>query len=233
MVLSLIIGLVAGFGMSIPPGPISVAVIRQGIQGNQRSGLQIGVGAAIMDLLYALVAAFASSALIVNLEQFIEGHAWLELAFQIVCIILLVILGRKYISATTEDLQKSTDEELKQESKAQKLGFTSPYMLGILMGVMNLANPSFLPSLIAVSGFVQTKEWVLSSLGGSVLYAVGFGAGVIIWFSILLRIILKLRDRLPTTYFTYIFKFAGGAFFLFAVILAVRVVIATEWGAIF
>ena len=233
MVLSLIIGLVAGFTMSIPPGPISVAVIRQGIQGNQRSGLQIGTGAAIMDLLYALAAAFASSALIVNLEQFIKGHAWLELAFQIVCIVLLVILGRKYISATTEDLQKSTDEELKQESKVQKLGFTSPYMLGILMGVMNLANPSFLPSLITVSGFVQTRGWVLSSAGGSMLYAVGFGAGVIIWFSILLRIILKLRDRLPTTYFTYIFKFAGGAFFLFAVILAVRVVIATEWGAIF
>ncbi len=233
LVLALIIGLVVGFGMSIPPGPISVAVIRQGIQGNMRAGLQIGFGATLMDLIYAFAAASASSAIIVNLAKFINGHAWLELAFQVVCIILLVVLGKKYITATTEDLQESTDEELKQESKVQKLGFTSPYMLGILMGVMNLANPSFLPSLIFVSGFVQAKGWIASSAGHNALYAIGFGAGVFIWFTILLRLIIRLRDRLPATYFTYIFKFAGGAFFLFAVILAVRVAIATEWGAVF
>lgn len=233
MILSLLIGLVVGFVMSIPPGPISVAVIRQGIKGDFRSGLKIGIGASVMDILYALAAAFASSAIIVNFENFLSGHAWLELLFQIICVVLLVVLGLKYFTATTEDLQHSEEKEQVGESRAQKMGFSSPLMLGVLMGVMNLANPSFLPSLIAVAGFIQAKGWIVKSPAGSSLYAIGFGVGVFLWFLLLLRIILQLRHRLPTTYFTYIFKFAGGAFLLFAVILVVRVVVATKWDAVF
>lgn len=233
MVFSLFIGLVVGFVMSIPPGPISVAVIRQGIKGNFRSGLKIGAGASAMDVLYALAAAFASSAIILNLQKFLSGHAWLELLFQVVCIVLLLVLGMKYFTATTEDLHQSEEKEQAGESRAQKMGFSSPVILGVLMGVMNLANPSFLPSLIAVAGFIQAKEWIVQSPGGSTLYAIGFGVGVFLWFMLLLRIILRLRDRLPPTYFTYIFKFAGGAFFLFAALLAFRVIFATKWDAVF
>lgn len=233
MVLSLLVGLVVGFGMSIPPGPISVAVIRQGIKGNFRSGLHISVGASTMDVLYALAAAFASSAIIVNLRQFLNGHAWMELVFQILCIVLLIVLGKKYFNATTEDLQESTKKEQEEESRVERMGFRSPLMLGILMAVMNLANPSFLPSLIAVAGFIQAKEWILQTAGGSAFYAIGFGSGVFLWFMLLLRIILRLRDRLPATYFTYIFKFAGAAFILFAFILAFRVIFITKWEAVF
>ena len=233
MITSLLIGLVFGFGMSIPPGPISVAVIKQGIQGDFRTGLRIGIGASMMDCLYALIAAFASSAIIVKFQSFIAGHAWFELLFQIVCIVILVILGRKYFHATSDDLRHSTEEEEEREEKARKYGFTSAFMLGVLMAVMNLANPSFLPSLIAVAGFIQAKEWIDSTIFGSLLYALGFGTGVMIWFYVLLKLILRMRTRLPISYFTYIFKFAGGAFYLFAAILAVRVFVATDWGQIF
>ena len=233
MIGSLIIGLVAGFAMSIPPGPISVAVIKQGVQGNFKPGFHIGIGAAVMDCIYAMIAASASSVIIQKLQLFIAGHAWFELTFQIICIIILVLLGRKYFHATNEDLKHSTEEEEEQESKVRKYGFSSAIMLGVLMAVMNLANPSFLPSLIAVAGFIQAKEWLAPGVAGSALYAAGFGLGVLIWFYVLLRIILRVRTRLPVTYFTYIFKFAGAAFYLFAVILAVRVVLATEWGEVF
>ena len=232
MVLSLLIGLVVGFGMSIPPGPISVAVIKQGVQGDFHSGIRIGVGASLIDCLYALIAAFASSAIILEFKNFLAGHAWVELLFQIVCIAILILLGRKYFNATTEDLQQSTDEEEARESRARKFGVSSAFMVGILMAVMNLANPSFLPSLIFVAGFVQAKQWIIPGISGSLLYAVGFGLGVFIWFYVLLRLILRMRTRLPTTYFTYIFKFAGGAFYLFAAILAVRVFLATDWGGL-
>lgn len=233
MVGSLLIGLVVGFGMSIPPGPISVAVIKQGVQGNFRTGLRIGIGASLIDCVYALIAAFASSALILEFQDFLAGHAWFELAFQIVCIVILLALGRKYFHATSDDLRHSTEEEELRENKARKFGFSSALMVGLLMGVMNLANPSFLPSLIAVAGFIQAKSWLAPGFWGNALYALGFGAGVFIWFYLLLRLILRMRTRLPVTYFTYIFKFAGGAFYLFALILAVRVFLATDWKALF
>ena len=232
MVGSLLIGLVVGFGMSIPPGPISVAVIKRGVQGNFRTGIRISLGASLIDCFYALIAAFASSAIILKLQNFLALHGWVELLFQIVCIAILIFLGRKYFHVTPADLRQSTEKEEKRENQARGFGFSSAFMVGILMAVMNLANPSFLPSLIAIAGFVQAKHWIIPGISGSALYAVGFGLGVFVWFYILLRLILRMRTRLPVTYFTYIFKFAGCAFYFFAVILAMRVFIATDWGGL-
>jgi len=229
VVASFLVGLFLGFVMSIPPGPISIAVIKQGVQGNFRRGIRIGFGAAIMDSVYALIAAFASSAIVVRLAKFINGQPWMELAFQVVCIAILILLGRKYVRATTDDLRHSTEEEEEQETRVKKFGYSSAVMFGVLMGIMNLANPSFLPSLMAASGFVSAKGWILSGVAGSALFAVGFATGVFCWFYVLLRIILRVRTNLPMTYFTYIFRFAGIAFYVFAVILAVRVFLATEW----
>lgn len=233
MIGSILIGLVVGFGMSIPPGPISVAVIKQGVQGNFATGIRIGIGASLIDCVYALIAAFASSALVLKFQTFLAGHAWFELAFQIACIAILIVLGRKYFHATSDDLRHSTEEEEERENRARKFGFSSAFMVGILMAVMNLANPSFLPSLIAVAGFIQAKNWLVNGLVGSGLYALGFGVGVFIWFYVLLRLIIRMRSKLPVSYFTYVFKFAGGAFYLFALILAVRVFLSTDWKSLF
>lgn len=230
---SFLVSVVVGFGISIPPGPISVAVIKQGLRGDMRVGMQIGLGAAMMDVLYALLAAFASSALVKSLKTFVMANSWFELAFQLVCIVVLIILGWKYFHSKTEDLKATTEKEKLQEEKAQRLGFSSPILVGVLIAITNLANPPFLPTLIGLASLLQGSDYIGESLIDNIAFALGFGTGVLVWFTVLLRLLLRLRDRLPASYFTYIFKFAGLAFFLFAVIISVRVVIATDWAHVF
>ena len=81
MIAALGLGALLGFVMSIPPGPISIAVIKQGINGDTRAGGLIGLGAAGVDVLYALLAVFASSAIVGALETFFAGHPWYLLFF--------------------------------------------------------------------------------------------------------------------------------------------------------
>src|SRR5215204_4285984 len=126
MLTALVVGIVLGFGLSIPPGPIAVAVIKQALDGNYRNGTSIAAGAAIMDILYTLVAAFASSALVVALKDFIVGHQIILVGFQVVCIGVLVYLGLKYFKATTKEVVESAQKEKIQEEKARRLGLRSP-----------------------------------------------------------------------------------------------------------
>lgn len=229
MIGGILIGLAVGFVMSIPPGPISVAIIRHGIQGKRERGAKVALGAALIDVAYAFIAATASSAIIRKVDHLIQVNGWLEFAFQIVCIIVLVAMGYRYFRASPEDVQHTSDDEEVKEHRAERFGATTGFMLGILMAVMNLANPSFLPSLIAVAGFLHAEHWISSGVVESLGYAAGFGAGVFLWFTLLLRLVMHLRTRMSTTFFMSIFKFAGGTFFLFALILLVRVVAGTDW----
>ena len=232
MILAAIAGIVLGFSLSIPPGPISVAIIRKGMEGNPEAGRLIGIGAAATDIVYAVIAALASSAILRSVGDFLNGSAWFELIFQIVCIGILLFLGYRYFHVTARDLAETAEEEEQQESTARRYGATSGLMLGVFMAVMNLANPSFLPTMIAVAGALHAESILTTEPLSTAGYAVGFGLGVFLWFLLLLRIVVYMRRRLPVAYFRYIFRFSGGAFFIFALIIGIRVVIATDWSAL-
>jgi hypothetical protein len=64
MVTALLVGLVVGFVMVMPPGPMAMACMRQALAGQAREGVALVLGAAAMDSGCALLAAYASSALV-------------------------------------------------------------------------------------------------------------------------------------------------------------------------
>lgn len=229
MLTALVVGIVLGFGLSVPPGPIAVAVIKQALDGNYRNGTSIAAGAAIMDILYTLVAAFASSALVVALKDFIVGHQVILVGFQVVCIGVLIFLGLKYFKATTKEVVESAQKEKIQEEKARRLGLRSPIMVGIMIAITNLASPTFLPSLMFFAGMMHAKGFIGGSHWESVLYAVGFGVGAGLWFFVLLKTLYALRAKLPPRFISYIYYFAGGTFLLFAGLLVFNVIRTTEW----
>src|SRR2546427_85667 len=101
MLTALLAGLVVGFVLAIPPGPIAVACIRQALEGQERAAVQLAIGASAMDIVYALMAAFASSALFVWLRSMVMTNAWSVLVFQVGCIVALVVLGLRYVRPTT------------------------------------------------------------------------------------------------------------------------------------
>src|ERR1700730_11776249 len=55
-------GLILGFAIAAPVGPIGVLCIRRSLADGQRSGLATGLGAATADAIYGCIAAFGLTA---------------------------------------------------------------------------------------------------------------------------------------------------------------------------
>jgi threonine/homoserine/homoserine lactone efflux protein len=233
MLLSLAVGLVAGFILAIPPGPIAVAVIKNAFSGNTRDGVKIAASASAMDIIYALVAAFASSALVSTLKDKLSGNALLLLGFQVVAIVVLVVLGVRYLKSSPDSIKSSEEKEEMQEKRAERMGYTSPWFVGLAIAITNLASPTFLPSFIFVIGLLQGHGWVGARAMDSIFYAVGFGAGAMVWFFALLRTLSSLRDKLSPNFTTIIYNIAAGSMLIFACVLTYNVIASTPWSTLF
>ena len=223
MVTSLLVGLVVGFVLAIPPGPIAIACLSQALAGQAREGLALALSASAMDIGYALLAAFASSALVGALRGLVTDNAWSLLAFQGGCIVVLVVLGLRYCRPT------GGAGRPRQEERDRTRDDASPYLRGVLIALTNLASPTFLPSLIFTMSLLHARGWVGHDVGDNVMYALGFGAGAALWFVLLLRTLTLLRSKVSPTVIPMLYRLAGGVFLLFALVLAYNMVTTTAW----
>jgi threonine/homoserine/homoserine lactone efflux protein len=220
MLTALLVGLVVGFVLAIPPGPLAMACVHQGLAGQTRAGVALALGAAAMDSVYALLAAFASSALVGALWGLVLHHAWARLAFQGGSIVVLVVMGLRYCFTTLPGEATPVQPEV----RGRPLGEASPAVRGVLIALTNLASPTFLPSLIVVMSFVHVHGWVGHTVGAHILYALGFGSGGALWFLLLLRILSRLRAQVSPIVMALVYKGVGGVFLLCAGMLAYTMV---------
>src|SRR3954465_11969136 len=63
-----VIGLVAGYAIAIPVGPIAVLILRIGIRDGLRAALAAGAGTATADLIYATIAMLAGPVLVAVIQ---------------------------------------------------------------------------------------------------------------------------------------------------------------------
>jgi putative LysE/RhtB family amino acid efflux pump len=225
MVTALLVGLVVGFVMVMPPGTIAMACMRQALAGQTKEGLALGLGAAVMDSGYALLAAFASSALVEALWDMMMHHAWALLAFQGGCIVVLVVVGLHYCRSS----RHGGAARARPEARGRLRGDVSPALSGVLLALTNLANPLFLPSLIFVMSLLQVRGWVGHAVGDHIMYALGFGGGAALWYVLLLRTVTHLRAQFSPTVLPMLARVAGGALLLCAGLLTYTVVMTTAW----
>jgi putative LysE/RhtB family amino acid efflux pump len=225
MVTALLVGLVVGFVMVMPPGPIAMACMRQALAGQTKEGLALGLGAAVMDSGYALLAAFASSALVEALWDMMMHHAWALLAFQGGCIVVLVVVGLHYCRSS----RHGGAARARPEARGRLHGDVSPALSGVLLALTNLANPMFLPSLIFVMSLLQVRGWVGHAVGDHIMYALGFGGGAALWYVLLLRTVTHLRAQFSPTVLPMLARVAGGVLLLCAGLLTYTVVMTTAW----
>jgi threonine/homoserine/homoserine lactone efflux protein len=229
MVSALLLGILSGIVLSISPGPLGAAVTKHCVTDGFRSGVMIALGGAVMDIVYVLIAAFASSALVVALVGLVTGNGWIPFGFQILCIVILLVLGLRYIRHKHDGEAEILRKEEVQERKAQKLGYSSPFLIGVIIAVANLAAPTFIPSMISVISYLQANGWLGGKAYDNVAYAVGFGLGTASWFVGVARMLVKHRAKFSPNILSTIYKFAGGTFLLFACVLTYHVIMSTNW----
>jgi threonine/homoserine/homoserine lactone efflux protein len=195
----LIKGMIVGFSIAAPVGPIGILCVRKTLQYGRLSGFFSGLGAAVADTVYGIIAAFGLT-LISNF--LLKEQAWLRLIGGI----FLIGLGvRIFLSkpAAVEDPTLS--------HKTLVGDFISTFFL-------TLTNPMTILSYLAIFaglGFSYTSGNYLSPT----LLVLGIFLGSSLWWFILSEGVTFFRKRMTLRVMKWVNRLAGAMIVAFGMVM--------------
>jgi threonine/homoserine/homoserine lactone efflux protein len=180
-------GILIGFAMAVPLGPIGIICIRKTLTEGRIRGLVIGMGAATADMFYAAIAAFGLTVISDTLN---EHRIWIRLIGGA----LLLFLGIRTF------LAKPKDPKLQINGSSALRSYLTTIFL-------TLTNPFTIFAFIAVFATLGLGNG-LSYLSATILI-VGVFIGSLLWFVILSSGVTFFRKKLDMTGLRWVNKIAG------------------------
>lgn len=183
----------AGIGVAIaaPVGPMSLLCMRRTLAGGWRDGLAVGLGIALGDATYALVAALG----LTGVSSFALAH---EKPLHAAAGLFLIYLGLSTFRGRRDGGEEARD--------LASRGWTRDMGTSILL---TLANPPTIVMFAAVFTALAPAggfEW-----GGAVATVTGVFAGSLLWWCVLATILVAFRHAMGRKVRLWIDRAAGGA----------------------
>lgn len=225
--LSIITGLIIGVILALPPGPAAVTAIKLGLSNSTRHGILSGIGTAVMDFIYCIIAVFAVSAVVNWASNFSNNHPFISLAIQIIIVVSIILYGVSHLK--TEKIRFNEISHQRARFSLEKLSEKGPFFIGIAIALANIANPTFLPSLGYVALHIQKLGLVEINAINNVLFSVGFGLGNLLWLAFLVKSFVAFKAKMSEDFISKIHKFAGVTIIGFGTFLGYRVLEITKW----
>jgi threonine/homoserine/homoserine lactone efflux protein len=195
-------GLVIGFSIAAPVGPIGVLCIQRTINYGRTSGLLTGFGAATADGLYGAVAAFGVTALS---HFLVEQQFW----FKLIGGTFLLYLGARTC------LSKPTDKAATENHN----GLFSDYLSTVFL---TLANPATIISFVGVFAGLGLGGANASALSAT-LMVIGVVVGSALWWLILTAGVSSLRTKFSAASLAAVNMISGSVILVFAVLAFVSI----------
>ena len=195
-------GVLVGFMMAVPLGPMGVLCIKRTLSQGRKSGFVTGLGIATIDALYGAVAALG----IAFIAAFIITH---KISIQSVGILILLYLGIAIFleKPTSLKVQKSMTKSLMRD-------YCSAAILTICNPITILSFIGALAAVDIANNFGQDLPLIL---------VLGIFIGSMLWWSILSIALGSVRHTLTKQQMLFINKIAGGIILLFALALLLQV----------
>jgi threonine/homoserine/homoserine lactone efflux protein len=185
MFINILKAFVVGFAASIPVGPVAILVVQKTLSKGNFAGFITGLGASVVDTLYAFIAIFA----LAFAQRFIEEH---QNAILLVGGIVLAIVG--LTMAFSDPFRKLKDDgdssvSPKDFGQAVAMGLSNPmavFVMFTLFAFFGLANDAphnwrVTPIILSVSAGSVTywfsMSWLLSR------FRKNFRMRTILWIS--------------------------------------------------
>ena len=193
-------GLIIGFSIAAPVGPIGVLCIRRTLANGRAAGLVSGLGAATADALYGCIAGFGLTFIS---SLLIDQQGWLKLIGGL----FLCYLGiRTLLSQPSE-----------RAAVAGGRGLAGAYVSTFFL---TLTNPTTILSFVAVFAGLG-----LASMGGdyasALVLVLGVFCGSALWWLLLSGGVATFRSRFDTRALRWVNRLSGvviGAFGLVALL---------------
>ena len=195
---------IIGISIAAPVGPIGLLCIKKTLEQGVRGSLAVGLGAALADSLYGIIAALGLSTI---------SHFLLEKA------VLIKIVGGAFLLYLAYKEAKGNN--------AKQAATASSASLGRLVSeifFLTLTNPMTILSFIGIFASLSGGPTTASE---SLTMVFGIFCGSITWFLFLGSIVFRLRNRLPEAWLQrikYLSAAIVGIFGLYAVISALHTI---------
>ena len=214
--IALIVGLMVGYLLAIPPGPIGMAAARTGLRQGSSSAQLLALGAGIFDMIYCL-AAMSASVGVASLLHFDASQSPIAMAIGMLVAVAIAGVG-------IYQYRNPVELSLGEDDRQARTNGTRPFMTGVAYALANLANPTFIPSLLVMTAYILGMGLVGPTLLDRLLFSLGFGVGNFMWLVTLVSIILRYRERLPQHTFTLVQRLMAATVVGFGVLSMIRLV---------
>lgn len=199
-------GLISGFLVSIPVGPINVTIIHEGAERGFRWAVFIGAGSVLMEAIYCAIG-FAGFT-----EFFTTNIA--RAILQLASFALMSYLGFKYLLAKEVKTTSRGAERIEDRFQPH-----TAFMTGF---VRTLGNPGVLLLWIALSATFLSHEWVDPTWTSKSVCIGGVAAGGLAWFTLLSYVVSVGQRHLSDKTMLNMSRGAGGMMLVAAVALGYK-----------
>lgn len=175
----LVEGLLAGYGIAIPVGAISILIVETTLRKGFTAGFVAGSGAATVDFFFAALAAGAGSVLATYLEPYVD-------TVHLASSILLVGLG-------IFGMQRSLRITASNESTEPEVGYWKLYVQFLLLTAVNPLTVIYFSALI-LGGTLGNSSTILERT----VFVLGAGFASFSWQSLLALIGATLRKGISS-----------------------------------
>lgn len=204
--IALILGLLIGFVMCIPVGPINVWVINTFFKHNFRSAFSIALGGSVMDFTYFMV-------VLTGLSLFTFTPK-MSLTFKIVGVLFLFAFGLK------EVLTKKQVFELDENALKKIPAASSFFFIGVLIYT---SNPTLIATMSGLAAIIKSWHVFDFNFFNYFLLSFGIAVGSAFWFYALLKIVEKYQKKIPESFLLNFSRTSGVLIILFSLFMAFNV----------
>lgn len=229
MVLAIILGVVIGYVLAIPPGPIGMAAIRTGMRQGWKAAVKLSIGAGLFDIIYCSLAMLATSAVVDLLNGMERSNPVFTVVIQVIVVAVMIVFGAMQMKERPIPQPDDVPPRHVPQGYLDKVKSHGPFFVGVGFALANLANPTFFPSLAALSTFIQKSGWYVPTFVNNLLFSVMFGIGQALWLMTLVRLLLLYKHRMTPRFIHRIQQFTGITLIGFGTAYGIRILAVTKW----
>lgn len=186
-------GIVTGFLLATPVGPIGILAVRHTLAYGRRHGLVVGLGGASADVVYATIAALG----VKLISLYVAGH---EQILRIGGGVILLVVGLYTFRSVPGASTKS--DSLLLHTKV----YISTFLLAI-------SNPTTLVGFATVFTMLGVKQ-ILPEHSDVVALVGGIFVGSFLWFFVLTGLARRIKERLTNEGLVRVNRVAGSLLIL-------------------
>lgn len=213
MLAALLVGFVLSFLGSIPiAGPIAVIIVSKALDHRNRAAFFISIGASVAEAIYAFLAFWGFSAVL-------GKYPSLQPVSRLIGCVILIALG-VYLA-----VRKPKSKEAAQAKDQSNAVGVRNVLLGFTMTVV---NPTLIVTWTAAVGAAHSTGLLRMHPSDAFTFSLGVCAGIITWFSLLLVLLGRFKEKVGPDTLNKVIRYIGIALIVVGAAFAIRVLVT--WG---